>query len=332
MKISTKFMIGLSGLMVSASVASAADFTLKYGQQQPEDTARGQSMVFFEKEVEERSGGRIEVENFFSGQLGTENEMYDQVVTGLIQATRGVDYPNANPKFDIFQLPFLTSGWDEMECLIQSDFTRTVEEGTGANGIHVPATGISQGFRDYTNNVRPITEVSDLKGLKIREPQSDFNIAIAKQLGSIVTPIAFSELYQALKTGVIDGQHNPPANIWSGKFYEVQKYLSVTNHMTGPDPLMMNKAWYDGLPADLQEIIDEVAVEALRLNDELSRQDETRLLDELGEFMTVNTLTPEGLQTFKDAVAPIYQAGIDAGYFTQADLDAAMAAAKSCNS
>ena len=329
--ITTKsFIAGIVGAVLTVTGANAADYVFKYGQSQPEESSRGQSMVFFEKEVEKRSGGRIDVQNFFSNQLGTEQEMYDQMATGLIQGTRGGFFTNANPQFNLYLLPFLTSGWDEMRCLVSSDFTDSVEAAAG-NGVHVPATGISQGFRMYTNNVRAITEVSDLKGLKIREPQADFFISVARSMGSIVTPMAFSELYQAFKTGVIDGQHNPPSNIWNAKLYEVQKYLSVTNHMTGPDPLMINKAWFDSLPTDLQRIINEVADEALKLNDELAQKAEFELLDALREHMEVNTLTAEGIATFQVAVAPVYQAGIDAGHFTQADIDAAKAAAQSCN-
>lgn len=330
MKFSTKFVAGVTGFVLSTTAAFAADFTFKYGQSQPESSSRGQSMVFFETEVEKRSGGRIDVELFFDNVLGTEQEMYDQMATGLIQGTRGGFFANTNPQFNLFLLPFLTAGWDEMRCLVGSDFTDTVEAAAG-NGVHVPATGISQGFRMYTNNVRPIAQVSDLDGLKIREPQTDFFIAVAESMGSIVTPMAFSELYQAFKTGVIDGQHNPPANIWNAKLYEVQKYLSVTNHMTGPDPLMINQAWFDSLPADLQQIVNEVADEALKMNDELAQAAEFDLLDKLGAHMEINTLDAAGVATFQQAVQPVYQQGIDAGHYSQADLDAAMAAAKSCS-
>ena len=256
--------------------------------------------------------------------------MFDQVTTGLLQGTRGGFFANANPKFNIFLLPFLTSGWDEMQCLVASDFTKDVQTGAAANGFHVPATGISQGFRMYTNNTRPITQVSDLSGLKIREPQTDFFIAVAEALGSNIIAMAFSEVYQGFKQGAIDGQHNPPANIWNYKLHEVQKYLSVTNHMTGPDPLLVNKAWYDSLPADLQQLFGEVAVEALAKSDEMARTAEFELLGKLGEHMEVNQLTPEGIQTFKDAVKPVYQAGIDAGHYTAEDLAAAQAAVEAC--
>ena len=330
MMLRTKLLAGIAGAVLSATSAFAADFTFKYGQSQPEESSRGQSMVFFKEQLEERSGGRIEVENFFSNVLGTEQEMFDQVTTGLIQGTRGGFFANANPEFNIFLLPFLTSGWDEMMCLVTSDFTKGIQAKAGDMGIHVPATGISQGFRMYTNNVRPITQVSDLEGLKIREPQTDFFIAVAETMGSNITAMAFSEVYQAFQQNVIDGQHNPPANIYNYKLFEVQEYLSVTNHMTGPDPLLVSKQWYDSLPADLQAIFDEVAVEALALNDELARAAETDLLNKLSETMTVNELTPEGIETFVTAVQPVYQAGVDAGHFTAAQIDAAKAAAKSC--
>ena len=316
---------------LSASAASAQEFTFKYGNSQPEAAARSQSMIFFEEELEKRTDGRIEVENFFNAVLGTEQEMFDQVTTGLLQATRGGFFANANSKFNIFLLPFLTSGWDEMRCLVGSDFAKEVQAGAAANGYHVPATGISQGFRMYTNNTRPITQVTDLHGLKIREPQTDFFIAVAEAIGSNVIAMAFSEVYQAFQQGVIDGQHNPPANIWNYKLYEVQKYLSVTNHMTGPDPLLVSKEWYDSLPEDLQQIFDEVAVEAMAKSDEMARAAEFELLGKLGEHMEINELTPEGIATFQEAVQPVYQAGIDAGHFTAEDIEAARAAAKSCN-
>jgi TRAP-type transport system periplasmic protein len=324
----------LAGAVViaaSATVASGAEFTFKYGNAQPASAVRSQSMAFFENQLEDRSGGRIEVDNFFSAVLGNEREMMDQVTTGLLQGTRGGFFTDANPEFNIFQLPFLVANWDEMECLVASDFTVGVQDGAAANGYHIPATGISQGFRAYTNNVRPINSVDDLAGLKIREPQSDLMIATGTALGSVPIAMPFSEAYQAFKQGVIDGQHNPPANIWDFKIHEVQKYMTVSNHMTGPDPLIVNKAWYDGLPADLQQIFDEVAVDALAMSDALYREAETKLLGELENYMEVNSLDAEALAGFQAAVGPVYEQMISAGHFTAADIEAAKAAATSCS-
>ena len=323
----------LAGVAVAAlmtTAAGAADFTFKYGNAQPESAIRSQSMQFFEEELEKRSGGRIEVDNFFGGVLGNEREMMDQVTTGILQGTRGGFFADANPAFNIYQLPFLVANWDEMQCLVGSDFTDGIEAGAEANGYHVPATGISQGFRAYTNNVRPITKVEDLSGLKIREPQSDLMIATGTAIGSNPIAMPFSEAYQAFKQGVIDGQHNPPQNIWDFKIHEVQKFMTLSNHMTGPDPLIVNKAWYDGLPADLQQVFDEVAVEALAMSDKLYRDAEASVIDDLAEFMEINTLTPEALAEFQEKVQPVYQQMIDAGHFTADDIEAARVAAQSC--
>lgn len=330
MKFTIKLLTPMVGAIIVATSASAADFTFKYGNEQPESSIRSQSMAFFEKELESRSGGRIEVETFFGGALGNEREMMDQVTSGLLQGTRGGFFADASGAFNLYQLPFLVANWDEMQCLVGSDFTKGIEARAQANGYHVPATGISQGFRAYTNNVRPITKVGDLAGLKIREPQSDLMIATGTALGSVPIAMPFSETYQAFQQGVIDGQHNPPQNIWDFNVHEVQKYMTLTNHMTGPDPLMVNKGWYDSLPADLQQLFDDVAVEAMAMSDNLYREAETKVIKDMESFVEINTLDPKALAGFQAAVIPVYSQMIEAGHFSQDDIDAARSAAQSC--
>ncbi|WBU53012.1 TRAP transporter substrate-binding protein [Paracoccus sp. SCSIO 75233] len=278
MTVAMKMVAGAAGLMMSVSMGAAADFTFKYANDQPESSVRSQTMIWFEEELEKRTDGRIEVENFFGGALGNEREMMDQVTSGLLQGTRGGFFADATPAYNLYQLPFLVNGWDQMQCLVGSEFTQEIQNRAEANGYHIPATGISQGFRAYTNNVRPITSVEDLKGLRIREPQSDLMIATGTALGSIPVAMPFSEAYQAFKQGVIDGQHNPPQNIWDFKIQEVQKYLTLSNHMTGPDPLIVNKAWYDGLPDDLKVIFDDVAQETLAMSDDMYREAEAKIV------------------------------------------------------
>lgn len=317
-------------LFMTASMAMAQEFTFKYGNEQPESSIRSQTMIWFKEELERRSDGRIAVENFFGGALGNEREMMDQVTSGLLQGTRGGFFADASGAFNLYQLPFLVADWDEMQCLVASDFTKGVQDRAAANGYHIPATGISQGFRAYTNNVRPITSVEDLQGLRIREPQSDLMIATGTAIGSVPVAMPFSEAYQAFNQGVIDGQHNPPQNIWDFNIHEVQKYLTLSNHMTGPDPLIVNKTWYDGLPDDLKAIFDEVAVEAMSMSDMRYREAETKIVDELAKHMEINNLSSDALMGFQEAVAPVYQQMIDAGHFTSEDLEQARMAAKSC--
>ena len=285
-------------------------------------------MLFFQEELQRRTGGRIRVELYFGGVLGNERELMDLVATGALQGTRGGFFADANPKFNLLTLPFLVEGWDQAIQLVNSDFMRRINEGARARGWHVPATGISQGFRAHTNNVRPIMHPNDLQGLKMRVPLQDVFVQTALAFGANPQEIPAVEIYQALQTGVVDGQDNPPSNIWDFKVYEVSQYMTITNYATGPDPLLVNLAWYEALPADLQTTFDEVAQEAIALSDKLNREKEEEFIDRLAEKLEVNYVTGSDLELFRQAVQPVYQYYIDKGDFTWDEIEKARIAAR----
>lgn len=324
-RLTISFMLAISLI----GVAGAQDIYLfQYSHSQPEQHPRSLSMAFFKAELEQRTNGRIKVENYFSAVLGTEFEIQDMVATGALQGTRGGGFTNANPKYYIFMLPFLVENWDQALKLITSDFTRQINAGAKANGYHIPACGISQGFRAHTNNVRPIETPDDLKGLKMRVPQQEVYVVNARILGVNPQELPYSEVYMALKMGVVDGQDNAVSNIWDYKVYEVQKYLSITNYAIGPDPFMVNLDWYNGLPADLKRIFDEVAEETMRYSDRLNQEYEAKYIEQLAEKLETNVVTPENLEKFRAATRPVYQYFIDRGYFTWDDINAARASAR----
>jgi C4-dicarboxylate-binding protein DctP len=280
-------------------------------------------MIFFKDEVERRSSGRIKVENYFSAVLGTEFEVLDMVATGALQGTRSGGFTNVNKKYNLFLLPFLVEDWDQALKLLKSNFTKKINDESRANGFHVPACGISQGFRAHTNNVRPIETPDDLKGLKMRVPPQEVYVINARTLGVNPQELPYSEVYMALKMGVVDGQDNAVSNIWDYKVYEVQKYLTITNYATGPDPFMVNLQWYTDLPNDLKEIFDAVAVETMTYSDQLNREKETEYLKRLSEKLIVNYVSPENLEKFREVTKPVYQYFIDKGYFTWDDIEQA---------
>ena len=295
----------------------------KYANEQPEMALRSQSMLFFEKELERRSGGRIEVQLFFGGVLGNERELMDLVATGALQGTRGGFFADANPKYNLFTLPFLVDDWDQALRLVNSDFMSEVNKGAQERGFHVPATGVSQGFRAHTNNRRPIRSPEDLKGLKMRVPAQEVYVQTARAFGANPQEIPYLDVYQALQTGVVDGQDNAPANIWDFKVHEVSKYLTISNYATGPDPLIVNLAWYQSLPEELRSVFDEVARETMALSDRLNREKEAEYIEKLSAKLEVNRLEGDALQPFREAVRPVYQYFIEKGDFSQADLEAA---------
>ena len=295
-------------LLLSLNACSQQDpgYVFRYGHSQPAQAQRSLSMLFFEEELESRTGGRILVENFFSGTLGNEREMMDMVATGVLQGTRGGLFADANPKFVLFMLPFLVEDWDQAARLVNSELTKSINEGARNNGFHIPATGISQGFRAHTNNVRPIRSAADLAGLKMRVPPQEIYVLTAQAFGSSPQEMPASDIYSALKTGVLDGQDNPPSNIWDYHIFEVQKYMTISHYSTGPDPLIVDLYWYQALPPDLQGIFDQVAVETIAYSDQLNRQAEQSYIEKLEDKLQVNYLDAEALAEFRELSAQVY--------------------------
>ena len=280
-------------------------------------------MRFFERELEQRSGGRIDVEVYFSSVLGREREIMDMVTTGALQGTRGALFTDANPRYTIFMMPFLVQDWAQARRLMYSDFTREINADAAANGFHIPATGISQGFRAHTNNVRPVASPDDLRGLKMRVPPQEVYLLTAQAFGANPQDIPYSEAYQAIKTGVVDGQDNAPSNIWEYKVYEVQRFLTITNYATGPDPMIVNLAWYESLPSDLQQIFDRVSVETIEFSDDMNEQSEQDYVARLSSVLETTVVDARGLAEFAELARPVYQHFIDRGIFSWDDVEQA---------
>jgi C4-dicarboxylate-binding protein DctP len=303
-------------------------YVFRYANSQPAQHPRSISMVHFKEIVEERTNGRIEVDNHFGGTLGRERELMDLVAVNVLQGTRGGYFFDVSPKYTLFLLPFLVENWDEALRLVNSDFTARLNLEGRRNGYHVPACGISQGFRAHTTSVRPIRTPEDFRGLKLRVPPQEPNIILTSVLGANPQEIPFTEVYQACKTGVIDGQDNAPSNLWDLRIHEVQKYLSVSNYMTGPDPFIVNLAWYESLPEDLQEEFDSAAREAIAFSDRMNRESEQEYIEKLSTVLETNWIEGSALDQFREAAAPVYDILIGKGYFTWEDVEAARQAAR----
>jgi C4-dicarboxylate-binding protein DctP len=321
------------GLLQSVALAAEDEtFVFRYGNAQNRTDPRSVSMVFFEEELERRSGGRIRVENYFGGILGTEREMADAVAMGALQGTRGGMFEDASIKFNIVLLPFLVETWDQAICLVRSPWMMTVASEGKGKGFHIPAVGISQGFRAHGSKKRAIRTVADFEGLKIRVPdaQEVFH-RMENALGANPQGIAQAETYSALKTGVVDGTTAPPSDLWDRRQYEVLEWITIDSHATGPDPLMVNLAWYQRLPADLREVFDEVAREALEYSDTLYSETEKQIIADLGKSVEIIRLTPSARAQMEARTRPVHDYFVNRGDFTRDDINAAIAASRSCD-
>ena len=289
-------------------------------------------MAFFEKTLERRSGGRIRVENYFGGILGTEREMADAVAMGALQGTRGGMFEDASIQFNIVLLPFLMESWDQAICLVRSAWMMEVAAEGRARGLHIPAVGISQGFRAHGSKKRAIRTLADFDGLKIRVPdaQEVFH-RMENALGANPQGIAQAETYSALKTGVVDGTTAPPSDLWDRRQYEILDWITLDAHATGPDPLMVNLAWYEGLPADLQQIFDEVARETLEYSDELYSDAEQQIIALLAEEVEIIRLAPAARAQMEAITRPVYDFFVDRGDYGWDDIHAAIEASRSCD-
>jgi tripartite ATP-independent transporter DctP family solute receptor len=209
-------------------------------------------------EVKKRVAGRVDWKLFGGGQLGTEGE----IMMGLMQGTHMVAmnggwFQNILPEFAIFDTPFLFNHRDEAKGVataIQDDLAKAVLH----KGIVLIGIG-ALGFRNITNNVRPIMTPADLRGIKIRTPGNPFSIETFKALGANPTPMEAGELYMALRGGVVDGQENPLASIWSLKYYEVQKYISISRHIFSPVFIGVSARYWNRWPLSIQTAIREAA-------------------------------------------------------------------------
>lgn len=303
----------------------------KYANAQNKNDPRSVSMELFKEELEERTNGRIRVENYFGGILGTEREMADAVATGALQATRGGMFEDASIRFNIVLLPFLVENWDQAICMVRSPWMMRVAEEGRAKGFHIPAVGISQGFRAHGSKERPIRTVDDFEGLKIRVPDAQevfHRMEVA--LGSNPQGITQAETYSALRTGVVDGTTAPPSDLWDRRQYEVMKWITVDSHATGPDPLMVNLEWYEQLPADLKEIFDTVAREALQYSDELYSKSEQEIITKLGESVEIIRPSSVVIEEMRQRTRSVYDFFVDRGDYTWDDINAALEAASRC--
>ncbi|MFT6288803.1 MAG: C4-dicarboxylate-binding protein DctP [Alcanivorax sp.] len=310
-------------ILLAACGKSQESHLFRYGHSQSPASTRSTSMVYFAEQLQTRSNGRITVENYFSGVLGSEREMMDMVATGVLQGTRGGLFADANPKYSIFMLPFLVENWDQAERLVNSTLTDEINSAARVNGFHVPATGISQGFRAHTNNVRPIRTPADFTDLKMRVPPQEVYVLTAQVFGASPQEMPASEIYGALRTGVLDGQDNPPANIWDYHIFEVQKYMTVTHYSTGPDPFIVDLDWYTTLTDDLRKLFDEVARETMLYSDKLNRVAEQEIITKLETVLEVNYLTSEELQPFQVLAAGVHEHFVEQGRISKAEIQRA---------
>ncbi|WP_026560676.1 TRAP transporter substrate-binding protein [Bacillus sp. J37] len=278
--------------------------TIKFAHSAVESNSRHEAALKFKSLVEEKSNNQITVEVFPNEVLGSEPQMVEGVSFNDIQMVAASTFAQYEPKVDVFGLPFLFETNEQAWEALDGPIGEEVFSGLLDDNLRVLGH-FENGFRHVTNNSKPIEKVEDLKGLKIRTPEMPILVSIFESLGSNPTPMAFGELYMALQQGTVDGQENPISNIHATKFYEVQKYLSLTSHSYSPTTVAISDEFWQTLTSEQQEIVQSSLKEASTFHRDLVMKDEETLLKELEkEGMKVNK--PD-IASFREASKSVYE-------------------------
>ncbi len=255
--------------------------------------------------VKQKSNGTLEIQVFDSAKLGSMKERTEGMRMGTVDmGTSSVGFlASYIPVLGIFDLPYLYKDKVHEFKVFDGDIGKEIDKKMQAQGFRVVCY-FDMGSRQVTNNRRPINTVDDLKGMKIRVPQTEASVEGFKALGAAPTPMAFGEVYMALQQKVVDGQENPLSIVMSNKFYEVQKYLSITNHQLFIQVLSISEKTWAKLSPEHQKILMECAKEAQAYEREIAAKEETDLISALKDKgMEINQVT--NIAPFAEAAKPL---------------------------
>ncbi len=240
--------------------AAAAQTEIKFGHVGEPGSLFDLSAQEFAKRANAKLGARAKVTVYGSSQLGGDGELMKKLKLGTVDlALPSTVMSSQVPIFGLFEMPYLVKNRDHMAKIRDQVVVPSMEPAAEKAGYRIIAIW-ENGFRQITNSKHPIKEPNDLQGIKLRVPGGTWRVKMFKAYGANPSPLAFSEVFVALQTGVMDGEENPLAQIYPARFYEVQKYLSMTGHVYTPAYVTAGASW-SRYPADVQKILADTAVE-----------------------------------------------------------------------
>src|SRR5512147_557638 len=262
-------------LLLAGAAAAQQPIVIKFSHVAAPDTPKGQAANEFKRLAEERTKGRVKVEVYPNSMLFKDAEELDALQLGSVQMLAPVPGkfgPAGIPELEVFDLPYMFPDLEALQKVYKGPVGANLLKKLESRGM-VGLAFWNNGFRVMSAN-RPIHVPADMKGLKMRINSSKVNAAIMKSVGAVPQTLAFSEVYQALQTGVIDGTEGPLSNLYTQKQYEVQKNVTLTYHTISNYVVVANKAFWEKLPADVRTTLEGCIKDATALNDEQSIKDE----------------------------------------------------------
>lgn len=303
-------------------VTAYAEKTIKLShlnKNDPFDNGTGAMAVVFKSLVESGTNGAVKVEIFPDGQLGKDNEVIQQVKSGVVQSSVSTvgGIASVYPMIGVLDVPFAYPNIAATYEVFDGPFGQKLGADIGKKtGLEVLGFGDSGGFFAFTNSKRPIKSPDDMKGLKIRTMGLESHKTVVSSMGGQPVAINWAEVYTSLQTGVADGQMNPIPIVKFAKFDEVQKYLTLTNHLFTPYVWVMNKGFFDGLSASEKEVVKAAAESAIVACRGINRIIEAseRGLPALAQKMQIYTPTKAEIAKFRELAQPAVKAQISKSY------------------
>ncbi len=307
----------LKHLVAALSVALAASGTalaqdikprmIRFGYGLVEQSNQGRAVKLFAEEVEKASGGKMKVRAIGAAALGSDVQMQQALIGGAQEMMVGstATLVGITKEMALWDTPFLFNNAQEADIVLDGPVGEKVKAKLDEKGL-VGLVYWENGFRNLTNNKRPVARLEDMDGIKLRVMQNNVFLDSFKSLGANAVPLPFSELFTALETKAVDGQENPYNTILSSKFYEVQKYLTVTNHVYSPWIVLASKKWWDGLSAAEKKVLNDAAKKSRDFERKDTREEAARALADLkAKGMQVNELSPAEANRMREKLTAV---------------------------
>ncbi|MFM2450252.1 MAG: hypothetical protein RIS44_2702 [Pseudomonadota bacterium] len=300
---------------------------IRFGYGLAEDSNQGRAAKFLAEQVEKLSGGKMKLRTVGGAALGSDVQMQQALIGGAQEMMVGstATLVGITKEMSLWDTPFLFNTAEEADALLDGPVGKKVMNKLPEKGL-VGLVYWENGFRNTTNSKKPIQTAEDFEGVKLRVMQNPVYLETFKLLGANPVPMAFSELFPALETKTVDGQENPYTTILSSKFYDVQKYVTATNHVYSPWILLVSKKYWDGLSKDEQKVLMDAAVASRTFERKDTREASTKALAELqAKGMQFSKLSSKETDRLRDRLTRVNASiaanvGMDLWNETQAQL------------
>jgi tripartite ATP-independent transporter DctP family solute receptor len=301
--------VSVLALTTGTAFAQFQDRTIRVSNGVNQDHPVGNGVAKMAACLTEKSGGKMKLQAFWGGALGGDLQATQALRSGTQEMVVTSTSPLIGilPDLGVFDLPFLFANEKEADAVLDGEFGKYITDKMPSVGL-VNLAYWENGFRNLTNSRKPVTKVEDFSGIKLRVMQNNVFLDTFRTVGANAVPMAFQEVFTALETRAIDGQENPFVTIDTSKFYEVQRYLSVTNHAYTPFMVLYSKALFDRLSADEQKALVDCAVQGRDEQRKVSRALSAKSLESVkAKGMQVNEIPADEQKRMREAVKPVYE-------------------------